>query len=150
MILNNGLKTRKFAVDADITIFVVDDDESVCRGLRKVLKAGGYRVVTFTSVEEFLKSAPFAGRSVLVLDVCMPGMSGLDLQKQLMDKGSQIPIIFMTAHEGTEARTRALENGAVAFLKKPFRDKVLFDAIRTGIECVHEDSIKFLSVKKDG
>ena len=120
--------------EKDVTVLVVDDDESVCRGLKRLLKSAGYRVETFTSAQHFLESTPPKGRSILLLDIRMPVMSGLDLQKKLMDEGLSIPIIFMTAHEDSQAETQALRCGAVAFLKKPFHDEVLFEAIRAGIK----------------
>jgi len=127
-------KPRSHMTEKDITIFVVDDDESVCRSLKRLLKSAGYRVETFNSAEDFLEFTIPKGRSVLLLDIRMPVMSGLDLQKKLVDEGSNIPIIFMTAHEDLQAETQALSYGAVAFLKKPFHDELLFEAIRAGVE----------------
>jgi FixJ family two-component response regulator len=120
--------------EKEYTIFVVDDDVSVCRGLRRLLKLAGYQVEIFRSAEHFLKSVSPGGRAVLLLDIRMPVMSGLDLQKKLTDDGFNIPIIMMTAHADPQAETQALMHGAVAFLKKPFHEKVLFEAIRAGIE----------------
>jgi FixJ family two-component response regulator len=120
--------------EKNVTVFVVDDDESVCRGLKRLLKSAGYRVETFTSAQHFLKRIPPKGRSILLLDIRMPAMSGLDLQRKLVDEGLSIPVIFMTAHEDPQAETQALRYGAVAFLKKPFHDEVLFTAIEAGIE----------------
>ena len=120
--------------EKDVTILVVDDDESVCKGLKRLLKSAGYRVETFTSAQHFLESTPPKGRSILLLDIRMPVMSGLDLQKKLTDEGLSIPVIFMTAHEDPQAEIQAARYGAVAFLKKPFHDEVLFKAVEAGIK----------------
>lgn len=101
--------------EKEYTIFVVDDDVSVCRGLRRLLKLAGYQVEIFRSAEHFLESASPRGWSILLLDIRMPAMSGLDLQRKLVDEGLSIPVIFMTAHEDPQAETQALRYGAVAF-----------------------------------
>lgn len=118
----------------DITIFVVDDDESVRKALKRLIKSAGFRVETFALAREFLHYAHRESPGVLVLDVRMPGMSGLELQKQLVASGSKTPIIFITAHEDIQAHTLAMEAGAVAFLQKPFDDQKLFDAIYLALD----------------
>ncbi len=117
----------------NITIFIVDDDRSVRRALKRLVKIAGFSAKTFASAREFWDSGRFRSRGVLVLDVRMPGMSGLELQKQLIDSDSDMPIIFITAHEDIQARTKALEAGAVAFLQKPFEDQILIDAINRAL-----------------
>ena len=116
-------------IKTNLTIFVIDDDESVCRALRDLLESAGFRVETFRSAKDFLNSGRSESHNVLILDVRMPELSGIELQKQLAASGSKLPVIFITAHEDTLAEKTALEAGAVAFLQKPFDDQLLFDAI---------------------
>jgi FixJ family two-component response regulator len=116
-------------IKTDLTIFVIDDDESVIRALRDLLESAGFRVETFRSAQDFLDSGRSESHNVLILDVRMPELSGIELQKQLAASGSKLPVIFITAHEDTLAEKTALEAGAVAFLQKPFDDQLLFDAI---------------------
>ena len=103
--------------DSSPLIFIVDDDNSVRRSLRRLLKAAGFNVKTFDSAQSFLDSYEEGGASCLVLDVRMPMMSGLDLQQILIESGSKIPIIFITAHVNSELRDRAMNAGAAAFLR---------------------------------
>ncbi len=115
--------------ETNLCIFVVDDDESVARALKDLLESVGFRAETFSSAEDFLSSGRSEGPGLLILDVCMPGMTGLELQKQLASSGSKLPAILITAHEDTRIRQVALKEGAVAFLQKPFDDQTLLDAI---------------------
>ena len=115
--------------ETNLCIFVVDDDASVTRALKDLLESAGFRAETFGSAEDFLSSDRSAGPDLLILDVFMPGMTGLALQKQLASSGSKLPTILITAHEDTRMRQAALEEGAVAFLQKPFEDQTLLDAI---------------------
>ena len=115
--------------EKDPPIFVVDDDGSVRTALSRLLKACGFKVQTFGSAEDFLDSGFVRHTGVLILDVRMGGMSGLELQQRLSEMGSDMPIIFMTAHDDIQARTKAMEAGAVAFLQKPFEEQRLLDAI---------------------
>ncbi len=117
----------------DNTVFIVDDDESIRRALKRLIKVVGLKVKTFGSAREFIDSGHSQSTGVLVLDVRMPGMSGLELQKHLTDFGSDMPIIFITAHEDIQAHHMALEGGALAFLKKPFEDQDLFDVIQRAL-----------------
>ena len=116
------------------TICVVDDDPSVCKALKRLIKSVGFCAETYTSAQEFLDNGHKEEPDLLVLDVRMPMLSGLELQKQLVDSGSRIPIVFTTAHEDGGARAAAMERGAVAFLHKPFNDQLLLDAISRGLE----------------
>lgn len=116
-------------VDTGTTIFVVDDDDLVRDALRALLNSAGFKVEVFESAQAFLNSDNQQGEGLLVLDVRMPGMNGLELQRHLADSGVDTPIIFISAHEDARARTKAMEKGAVAFLQKPLDASILFDAI---------------------
>ena len=113
-----------------VTVYVVDDDESIRRALKRLLRSAGYHAVTFESAEDFMASAPGGGEGCLVLDIRLRGMTGLDLQEKLSSSGAKYAVIFMTAHENPEWRQRAKKAGAVAYLKKPFHDQSLLDAIQ--------------------
>jgi FixJ family two-component response regulator len=121
-------------IEAEPIVFVVDDDPSVRRSIERLTQSLGFRVQTFRSAAEFLERARPEGPACLVLDVRLPGLSGLDLQRELTHSGLQLPIIFMTAHGDIPMSVRAMKAGAVEFLTKPFRPRHLLDAIRTAIE----------------
>ena len=108
-------------------IAVIDDDESVRDALQSFLKSVGFRAESFASAAEFLKSGQLLGLACLILDVRMPGMSGIELQDRLIASHDGVPIIFISAHADEDARARALASGAIAFLAKPFSDKALLD-----------------------
>jgi FixJ family two-component response regulator len=110
-------------------VSVVDDDESVRESLPDLLRELGYSVRAFSSAEEFLASDCVAETGCLLLDIAMPGMSGLDLQQELTVRGQKIPIVFMTALADDTVRPRVLEQGAVECLFKPFSDTALFEAL---------------------
>jgi FixJ family two-component response regulator len=110
-------------------ISVVDDDASMRVAIKGLLKAAGYDAEVFASGEELLNSGRLAGTGCLVVDVRMPGMSGIELQDRLIALGHAVPIIFITAHADEQERARALERGALGFLQKPFRQDALLDAI---------------------
>lgn len=114
----------------DITIFIVDDDDSFRRSLRRLISVAGFRTMAFGSAQEFLDSRNYLSKGVLILDVRMPEMGGLDLQKRLADLGADIPIIFMSAHIDTYARQKALEAGAFDFIMKPFEEQTLVTSIK--------------------
>ncbi len=111
-------------------ISVVDDDASVCRSTELLIESFGYRAAAFQSAESFLNFGERQVTCCLVLDVQMPGMNGLELQRQLTAEGCTFPIIFMTAFYDKESYRRAMEGGAVAFLAKPYGDEQLFETIR--------------------
>ena len=111
-------------------ISVVDDDASVCRSTELLIKSFGYPAAAFPSAESFLNFGQRQVTCCLVLDVQMPGMNGLELQRQLTAEGCTFPIIFMTAFHDKESCRRAMEGGAVAFLTKPYGDEQLFETIR--------------------
>ena len=115
------------------TIFVVDDDQSVREALASLLRSMGLRVELFASAKEFLDSELPDVPSCLVLDIRMPGLSGLDLQKQLTEINLQIPIVFITAHGDIPTSVRAIKAGAVEFLTKPFADEDLLEAIEEAL-----------------
>ena len=115
-------------------VYVIDDESSVRESLTSLLRSSGLRVQTFASAQEFLSSWPQETPSCLVLDVRLPGMSGLDLQQELGSADTQIPIIFMTGYGDIPMSVRAMKAGAVEFLTKPFRDEDLLDAVDQAIE----------------
>ena len=110
-------------------VSVVDDDKSVRESLPDLLREFGFSVQAFASAEEFLASDYIGQTRCLILDFAMPGMSGPDLQRELARQGRNIPIIFITAHADGAASPRLLEQGAVAYLLKPFSDKDLREAL---------------------
>jgi FixJ family two-component response regulator len=115
-------------------IVVVEDEEMVRAALERLLKTSGYTVAAFPSAEGFLSSGALREVRCLIVDIRMPGMSGLDLQSRLKDEGYPIPIIFITAHGDEETRIRAMKAGAVAFLAKPFERTVLLEHVRACLE----------------
>jgi FixJ family two-component response regulator len=115
-------------------VFVVDDDPSIRTSTERLVRSVGFKVQTFASAKEFLASARPDEPACLVLDVRMPGLSGLDLQRELARSGVDIPIIFMTGHGDIPMTVRAMKAGAVEFLTKPMRKQALLDAIRAAIE----------------
>jgi FixJ family two-component response regulator len=120
--------------EKETTIFVVDDDPSVRKGLRRLLKSAGYSAETFASAEDFLvlnKSG--YGPACLILDLKMPGMNGLDLQEELTNQNHIMPIIFVTGHGDIPSSVKAIKRGAVDFLSKPFDDEQLFDAVEEAL-----------------
>jgi len=115
-------------------VFVVDDDASVRDALKSLIRSVGLRVELFGSAREFLQRGRPDVPSCLVLDVRLPGIGGLDLQRQLADANVQTPIIFITAHGDIPMSVRSMKAGAVEFLTKPFRDQDLLDAIQIALE----------------
>jgi FixJ family two-component response regulator len=114
-------------------VFVIDDDQSVRDGLESLLRSVGLQVKLFASTREFLQSARPDVPGCLVLDVRLPGMGGLDFQRELAKSNIYIPIIFITGHGDIPMSVRAMKAGAIEFLTKPFRDQELLDAIQLGI-----------------
>ena len=111
-------------------VSVVDDDESIRRTTTLLIESFGFRAAAFESAESLLKSGQLQETSCLIVDVQMPGMNGLQLQRHLAASGYKIPIIFITAYDNKESRQQAMQAGAVAFLSKPFNDKLLLETIR--------------------
>lgn len=110
-------------------VAVVDDDESVRESLPDLLREFGFAAQAFSSAEEFLASDSVGDINCVLLDIAMPGMTGLDLQRELKIRGYEIPIIFITAQKDEAVRARAFEQGAVEFLLKPFSDTILLEAL---------------------
>src|SRR2546427_6736818 len=120
--------------EPDAIVFVVDDDPSVRRSTERLLRSAGLKVQAFSSAREFLGSHRPEGPACLVLDVRMPGLSGMDLQRELAQSDIHVPIIFITAHGDIPMSVRAMKAGAAEFLTKPFRSRSLLDAIRAAID----------------
>ena len=116
------------------TVFVIDDDDLVRSAIQGMLKSVGLRSETFGTPQEFLRSKRSDGPSCLVLDVRLPGVSGLDFQRELAEAGVRIPIIFITGHGDIPMTVKAMKSGAVEFLTKPFRDQDLLDAIHQALD----------------
>lgn len=116
------------------TVFVIDDDSLVRSSIQGMLKSVGLRSEAFATAQEFLRSKRPDGPSCLVLDVRLPGVNGLDFQRDLADQGIRIPIIFITGHGDIPMTVRAMKSGAVEFLTKPFRDQDLLDAIHQALD----------------
>ena len=114
-------------------VFIVEDDPSMRTALKNLLRSVGLETEAFTSADDFLEAELADGPNCLLLDVRLPGLSGLDLQAELIRKNVHIPVIFMTAHGDIEMSVRAMKAGAVEFLTKPFRDQDLLDAIHVAL-----------------
>jgi FixJ family two-component response regulator len=115
-------------------VFIIDDDAGVRTAMQRLLKSVGLRSEAFAGANDFLRHGPPDGPSCLILDVRLPGMSGLELQRKLLETGIQIPIIFITAHGDIPMTVQAMKSGAVEFLTKPFRNQDLLDAIHQALE----------------
>src|ERR1700692_4968900 len=116
------------------TVFVVDDDASMRDAVKNLFRSVGLNVETFGAAQEFLSKERSKGPGCLVLDVRLPGVSGLDVQRQLADANVQIPIVFITGHGDIQMSVRAMKAGAVEFLTKPFRDQDLLDAVQQAVD----------------
>jgi FixJ family two-component response regulator len=116
------------------TVFVVDDDASMRASIQGLLEAVGLRSESFGTAEEFLRNHEPDGPGCLVLDVSLPGVSGLELQRKLADAGVRIPIIFLTGHGDIPMTVKAIQSGAVEFLTKPFDDQALLNAIQVAFD----------------
>src|SRR3989440_4140393 len=116
------------------TVFVIDDDDLVRSAIQGMLKSVGLRSETFGTPQEFLRSKRSDGPSCLVLDVRLPGVNGLDFQRELAEAGIRIPVIFITGHGDIPMSVKAMKSGAVEFLTKPFRDQDLLDAIHQALD----------------
>src|SRR5246127_4640914 len=120
-------------VDATPTVLVVDDDPALRHSIGLLLESVDLHARLFASIDDFLKSDPVDGPSCLVLDVRLPGKSGLDLQRELAAANRELPIIFITGHGDIPMTVQAMKGGAIEFLTKPFRDQDLLDAIQVGL-----------------
>jgi len=119
--------------DAPPTVLVIDDDSDLRASVGRLLRSIGLDVQLFASISDFLKSNPPDGPTCLVLDVRLPGQSGLDLQRELAAAKRELPIIFITGHGDIPMSVQAMKGGAIEFLTKPFRDQDLIDAIQLGL-----------------
>jgi FixJ family two-component response regulator len=115
-------------------ISIIDDDEAIRRSLDDLIRSAGLRARSFSSAEAFLQSNQMSEIDCIILDLCLPGMSGLELQRRLAEDNFDLPIILMTAHESGDQRRQAVEAGAVAFLNKPFDEADLLNAIDTALK----------------
>src|SRR5437588_1880215 len=116
------------------TVFVIDDDDLVRASIQGLLKSVGLRSETFGAAQEFLRSKRTDGPSCLVLDVRLPGVNGLDFQRDLAEAGIRIPIIFITGHGDIPMSVKAMKSGAVEFVTKPFRDQDLLVAVHQALD----------------
>ena len=123
---------QKTAADPAL-VAIVDDDPAVLKSLLRLVKSSGCRVEGFASAEDFLQSASYAGTACVILDLSLPGMSGLELQRWLTAERNGVPIVFVSAHDEPETRAQALGGGAVAFLGKPVDDRALLDAVQSAL-----------------
>ena len=119
-------------------VFIIDDDAHMRAAMERLLKSVGLHAETFATPQEFLRRKTSDNPSCLVLDVRLPGMSGLDVQRKLIDSGIQIPVIFISGHGDIPMTVKAMKSGAVEFLTKPFRDQDLLDAIQQALELENE------------
>jgi len=120
--------------EAAFTVYVVDDDESVRVSLKLLIESSGYPVITFESAEDLLHQSLKDSPACLVLDIHLPGMSGFDLQKQLLESRTLIPVIFITGRDKPRMEDEAVKLGGIAYLRKPFEEQCLLDAIELARE----------------
>jgi len=120
--------------EAKETVFLVDDDASVLKGLRRLLTAAGFEVAAFESPQQFLDHHDASAAGCLVLDVAMPGLNGMELQQELAARGSTLPIVFLTGHGDVPTSVQAMKRGAADFLTKPVDENDLLAAIRSAFE----------------
>ena len=121
-------------------IAIIDDDAPVREGIGELVESLGYRPLTFSSAEDFLQSGMIEETTCLITDLQLPGQSGLELQETLRSRGYQMPVILVTAYPNDKDRTRALNNGAVDFLNKPFDEKWLVECLTDAIK-LHDKSV---------
>jgi FixJ family two-component response regulator len=115
--------------NAQPLIYVVDDDESVRKSLRRLLRSVGFEVEALASGAELMARLPLPGDGIVILDLRMPVLNGLDVQRELNARGAAAPVIFITAHEDEEARETAMAGGALGFVRKPFDESVLLNLV---------------------
>ena len=143
-----GERRRGMTV-TDECVFVVDDDDSVRRGLSRLIRSAGWRVETFPTAKSFLEYTPPNQPGCLVLDLQLPGVSGLELQRRLVEAGRDIPIVFITGHGDVPSSVRAMKGGAVDFLQKPFDDQALLDCIARALSANRVASISTNSFRRN-
>jgi FixJ family two-component response regulator len=135
-----GVERKESPVAEGVIISVVDDDESVRKAIKRLIKSVGISVNDFASAEDFLSSGLCEEAACLILDVRLPGMSGLELQSQLIASNCTVPIIFISAHDDGQDEARALKAGAIDFLQKPFSEVALFHAINLSLVIYRNDT----------
>jgi FixJ family two-component response regulator len=140
-LLKYGTLRHGITLSEASVIAVIDDEELVRTSLQRLLRIAGYPVAAFTSAADFLKSGRLQDFRCLIADIRMPGMSGLDLQSHLNAEDYQIPIIFITAHGDEKIRIRAMRDGAVAFLAKPFDNTELLDRVRACLNVTQHEEL---------
>lgn len=137
--------------DAEPTVFIVDDDRSIGRMMERMMRSVGLNHRLFHSADEFLDAFTFSSAGCLVLDIRMPGISGLELQQTLNDRGCKMPIIFMTGYADVTMAVDAMQNGAFGFVEKPFRAQLLLDRINEALRADSErraQSLETLHVRE--
>jgi len=120
-------------ISPPVTVFVIDDDESVRKSLKRLLDAARHKTEVFKSASEFLSRSPHPGPSCIIVDVRMPGVTGIDLQKTLIDTGREEQLVFITAHGDIPMCAQAMKAGAVDFLPKPFKPKELLESVERAL-----------------
>ena len=137
--------------NADPSVLLIDDDPEFRDSVARLLRTVGLHTREFSSVPDFLKVDPPEGPTCLVLDVRMPGRSGLELQRDLAAANRQVPIIFITAHADVAMTVQAMKGGAIEFLTKPFRDQDLLDAVEAGLarDCARRESERALAMLRE-
>jgi FixJ family two-component response regulator len=137
--------------NANPSVFIVDDDPEFRDSVGRLLRSVGLHTEQFSSISDFLNAAPSDGPTCLVLDIRMPGGSGLELQRELAAANRQVPIIFITAHADVPMTVQAMKGGAIEFLTKPFRDQELLDAVEAGLarDRARRESDKALDALKE-
>src|SRR5580698_6721615 len=137
--------------DAKPTVLIIDDDPDLRASIARLLRSLDMNTKLFASIPDFLKSDPPDGPNCLVLDVRLPGQSGLDLQRELAAAHREVPIIFITGHGDIPMTVQAMKGGAIEFLTKPFRDQDLLDAIQLGLsrDCVRRENEKALATLRE-
>ena len=118
---------------SDCRIFIIDDDLSVCKGLSRLLHSSGYVTETFTSAADYLQRESYDNAACIILDVYMPQLNGMDLQKKLVARNNTLPIIFLTAYGDVPLAVEAMKQGADDFLTKPVDEKILLDAVERAL-----------------
>lgn len=125
-------------MEQDLVVYIVDDDSSLRYALEGLLNSMGYQTQSFGAVAEFLQQYKTGAQGCLIIDVRLPGLSGLSFQAKLQDYGIQLPVILMTGHGDIPMSVRAMKAGAVDFLTKPFRDQDMLDAVAAAMERIHD------------
>lgn len=125
-------------MDTDIPVYLIDDDARIRESLRLLLKSVGVGLQTFATAQEFLNENGAARVGVLIVDIRMPGMSGLELQQRLRENSNNLGIIILSGHGDVTMAVRAMKNGAIDFLEKPFNDQILLDRIQQGMEEIRQ------------